>query len=179
MKNYLTYVHLIGETSTFGGFAYNPRLQNGIIISLRTKTCLWFYFILFYNAVLFYLVSHRISLDSRDCDCNSEGEANNCSLFQTSRGSKIPSPLPFLSKVLLSLQAVMESNRVQARQKQVRGLFSFFWSPNKTSSILVSLTPGDCYVDEHLTFGNSPNWITPSAVVNGLSSMNTIIHFLK
>ena len=123
MKNYLTYVHLIGETSTFGGFAYNPRLQNGIIISLRTKTCLWFYFILFYNAVLFYLVSHRISLDSRDCDCNSEGEANNCSLFQTSRGSKIPSPLPFLSKVLLSLQAVMESNRVQAKAGQRPVLF--------------------------------------------------------
>lgn len=51
--------------------------------------------------------------------------------------------LPFFPKALpdlLCLQAGTESCSVHAGQKQVRGLVSCFWSLNKTTSLLISLT---------------------------------------
>ena len=64
-------------------------------------------------------------------------------LLPSKNMGSIPSLEWVLSKVppdLLCLQAGTEFWHVQASQKPIRGLLSCFWSLNKTSSILISLT---------------------------------------
>ena len=123
-----------------GALAYNPRLQTGIINSLHIEMQFCFYFPLF--TMLFHLVSHRILLDP-------EG------LARPPGAQEFQDPLLYL-KCCLTCCACRQAwnlGSVQADRKQVRGLLFCFWSLNKTSSLLISLTTLqwfkiviDCYI---------------------------------
>ena len=79
---------------------------------------------------LFYPMSHRILLDP-------EG------LARPLVTQEFQDPLLFYLKCCLTCCAGRQAQNlgsVQAGQKQVRGLLSYFCSLNKTSSILISLT---------------------------------------
>ena len=119
------------QIAVLGVPTYSPRPQTDIIITVHAKMQLWFYF----NLVTMLFVS---PCESQDC-IRSRG------VGQTSRGSRAPRPIPFLTQVppdLLCLQAGMKSRQCPGRSEGGDSPTLLLLNLDKTSSILISLIVG-------------------------------------